>query len=96
MVVLEQVVAFLKIAPERNEFWLIAMRSGQRSEAVVREPGGKNVDGEMLLALAVDKNRKPINFFDAVVGDGDAADRGAVSVKENIATQILPIAENAV
>ena len=46
------------------------------------------------MPLAMDENGKPIDFLDAVVGDGDATDGSAISVKENVATQILPIAKN--
>lgn len=68
--VLEEVVAFLEIAPERNEFGLIAMRGGQRSEPVIGETCGKNLDREMLLPLAVNQNGEPIEFLDAIVSDG--------------------------
>ena len=66
------------------------MRGCQRSEAVIDETRGENLDWEMLLPIAVDKNSKPINFLDPIVGDGDAADGGAVSVKEDVTTQVLP------
>ena len=50
----------------------------------------------MLLALTVDKNRKPIDFLDPIVRDGNAPDGCTVPVKKNIATQIWAKTKNPV
>ena len=60
------------------------------------------MDGQMLLgatielALAVNEDGEPIDFFDAVVSDGNAADGSTVAVKEDVAAGILMGAKNAV
>ena len=65
------------------------MIGGERFEAVIGEARRKNLNGQVLQALAVDQNGEPIDFFDAVVRDGNAADGRAVAVKEDVAAGIL-------
>jgi len=76
----ERVIAFLEIAPKRDESRLIGVRGGQRFEAIVGETRGEDLNGQMLLALAVHKNGEPISFLDAIVRNGNAADGSAVSM----------------
>jgi hypothetical protein len=52
--ILEEIVTFLEVAPERNEFQLIPMRGCQRPEAGVCEACRENLDGQMRLSLTVD------------------------------------------
>jgi len=46
--------------------------------------------------LAVDQDGEPVDFLDAIVGDGNAADGSAIAVKKNVAAGILMGAEDAV
>ena len=92
----EEVIAFLEIAPESDEPGLIGMRGCQRFEPALGEARRKNLNRQMLLALTVDKNRKPIDFLDPIVRDGNAPDGCTVSVKKNIATKIWAKTKNPV
>jgi hypothetical protein len=44
----------------------------------------------------VNQNGEPVDFLDAIVSDGNAADRSAVAVKEDVSAGILMRPENAV
>ena len=96
MVFFEEVVAFLEIAPESNEVRLIRMSGNERLEAVLGEARREDLNGQMLLALAMEQNCEPINFLDSIVGDGNTADRGAIPVKEDVSAGILMRTKNAV
>jgi hypothetical protein len=50
----------------------------------------------VLLTLIVDQDREPINLFDSVIRDGNAADRRAVAVKKDVAARILMRTKDAV
>lgn len=54
------------------------------------------MNGQVLLALAADQDGEPIDFFDTVVGDGNAADGSTVAVKKDVATRILMGAKDTV
>src|SRR5258708_27728794 len=51
---------------------------------------------QLLLTPVADLDGKPINLFDPIIRDGNATDRRAVAVQENVATGILMRAEDAV
>ena len=89
MVLFEEIVALFQIAPESNQQCLISVSCRQGFEALVRKPGRVDLNRQVLLILVVDKNREPIDLLDAIVRDGNAADRRAVAVKKNISTWIL-------
>jgi len=62
--------------------------------AIGSAAGGRGLAVEQ--GLAVDQDGEPVDFLDAVIGDGNAADGSAIAVKKNVAAGILVRAEDAV
>src|SRR4029077_8231566 len=71
----KKIVALLQISPESYQLRLIAARYFQGFETVACEPRGENLNRQALPPLMVDQDREPINFFDAIIRDGNAANR---------------------
>src|SRR4029077_4083791 len=85
-----------EITPEIDQRRLSGVRCYQGFQAVVRESHRENLNWQVLVILVVDQDGKPINLFDPFIRDGNAADRGAIAMKKNVATRILMCAEDAV
>ena len=89
MISFEEIVALFEITPESDQHRLSGVRCYQGFQAVVRESHRENLNWQVLVILVVDQDGKPINLFDPFIRDGNAADRGAIAMKKNVATRIL-------
>src|SRR5256885_7158329 len=74
MVLFEKVVAFLEIAPESDQCFLMGVRRCQCFQPFVREPRRENPNWQMLLIPVMGQDGEPIDLFDAVVRDGNRSE----------------------
>jgi hypothetical protein len=96
MILLEQVKAFAEIAPKREQFRLVRVTLCKRFKSVFGQLSRKYLDGDMPLARCVNLDGQPVDFFDPFIGDGNASNGHAISMKENVSPGIRMRAENSV
>ena len=96
MVLFEKVVAFLEITPESDQCFLMGVRRCQCFQPFVCEPRRENLNWQMLPIPVMDQDGEPIDLFDAVVRDGNAAYRSAVAMKKNVSPWALVRTKDAV
>ena len=96
MILLEQVKAFAKVAPKREQFRLVGMAFCERFKSILGQLSRKYLDGNMPLARCVNLDSEPVDLFDPFIGDGNASNGHAISMKENISPGIRVRAEDSV
>src|SRR5580704_13655624 len=96
MILLEKVEALPQIAPKPQQLRLVRMTLRERLESVFRQPRGKNLNGNVPLARRMSLHRQPVDLFNPLVGNGNAADGHAIPVQENISAGIRVRAEDSV
>src|SRR5262249_25341893 len=86
----------LQVSPESQQGGARMLLLFEGMEPCVGEPSGEDVNWQVLLSCRMGQHSEPIDFLDSVIGNGNAADRGAVTVQEDVATCVRQRFQDAV